>query len=80
MNREEEIRKEIIALINREVVPAMGCTEPIAIAYSASIARSYLSKNPTEIRIGLSGNIIKNTNKACIFLKMYYYIISTRIK
>ncbi len=53
-------------ILKEELRLAMGCTEPIAIAYSASIARSYLSTEPTEIRIGLSGNIIKNTKSVVV--------------
>lgn len=53
-------------ILKEELRPAMGCTEPIAIAYSASVARSYMEKEPTAITIYLSGNIIKNTKSVVV--------------
>lgn len=53
-------------ILKEELRLAMGCTEPIAIAYAASVARSYLSSDPTYITIGLSGNIIKNTKSVVV--------------
>jgi len=53
-------------ILKEELRLAMGCTEPISIAYSASIARSYLDSDPTEVNIGLSGNIIKNTKSVVV--------------
>ena len=53
-------RKEIIALIKREVVPALGCTEPIAVALAVTKAREILGELPDTIQLKLSGNIIKN--------------------
>ena len=55
-----EERKRIIELINREVVPAMGCTEPIAVALCVAKATELLGSVPEKINVGLSGNIIKN--------------------
>ena len=54
MSLTKEVYKAYCDILREELRLAMGCTEPIAIAYSASIARSYLSEEPTEIRIGLS--------------------------
>lgn len=51
---------EIIALIKREVVPAIGCTEPIAVALCAAKARETLGRLPESIEISLSANIYKN--------------------
>lgn len=51
---------EIIALIKREVVPAIGCTEPIAVALCAAKARETLGAIPDSIEISLSANIYKN--------------------
>ena len=56
----EEKRKKIIDLINREVVPAMGCTEPIAVSLCVARATELLGTRPEKISVGLSGNIIKN--------------------
>ncbi len=49
-----------IAILKSELVPAMGCTEPIAIAYAAAKARAVLGKLPETIVARCSGNIIKN--------------------
>ncbi len=53
-------RKEIIALINREVVPAVGCTEPMAVALCVAKATETLGMRPTSITARLSANILKN--------------------
>ena len=66
MSMTKEIYTAYCDILKEELRLAMGCTEPIAIAYSASIARSYLSEEPTEILIGLSGNIIKNTKSVVV--------------
>ena len=49
-----------IALLKREVVPAQGCTEPIAVAFAASLAAEQLPAAPLTIELSLSANIIKN--------------------
>lgn len=49
-----------------ELRPAMGCTEPIAIAYAASILRHVLCGEPAAISVGLSGNIIKNVKSVVV--------------
>ena len=54
------LTKEIIDLLYSELVPALGCTEPIAIAYAAAKARQVLGAMPEHIDIRCSGNIIKN--------------------
>lgn len=56
----QEIRERIIRMIRREVVPAMGCTEPVAVALCVAKAVETLGGRPDTIEIGLSGNIIKN--------------------
>ncbi len=53
-------------ILKEELRLAMGCTEPIAIAYAAAIARNQLETEPTAITIGLSGNIIKNTKSVVV--------------
>lgn len=57
---EQEIRNKIIALINKEVVPAIGCTEPMAVALCTARATELLGHTPDKIESNLSGNIIKN--------------------
>lgn len=53
-------RERIIALINREVVPAIGCTEPIAVALCVAKAAETLNQRPKKIEVQLSANILKN--------------------
>lgn len=49
-----------ITILKSEVVPALGCTEPTAIAYAAAKAREILGEMPEKIELSLSGNILKN--------------------
>ena len=51
---------QFVDILNSELKPAMGCTEPIAIAYCASIVKEVLGGLPTDVKIHVSGNIIKN--------------------
>lgn len=53
-------REQIIALIKREVVPAIGCTEPIAVALCVAKATETLGERPEKISVLLSANILKN--------------------
>ena len=53
-------RKKIIALMKREVVPAIGCTEPIAVALCVAKATETLGAKPEKINVLLSANILKN--------------------
>ena len=48
-----------VSILERELVPAMGCTEPIAIAYAGALARKTLDQTPDRIELIVSGNIIK---------------------
>lgn len=57
---EKEERKRIIDLIQREVVPAIGCTEPMAVALCVARATELLGKKPERIEALLSANILKN--------------------
>lgn len=54
------LRKEIIDLINREVVPAMGCTEPIAVSLCTARAVEALGTQPENLKVFLSPNVLKN--------------------
>ena len=47
-------------ILREELVPAMGCTEPIALAYAAASARALLGKMPERVQVDVSGNLIKN--------------------
>lgn len=53
-------------ILNEELQPALGCTEPIAIAYAASIMRQTLGSIPSFIKIRTSGNIIKNVKAVTV--------------
>ena len=53
-------KEEIIALIKREVIPAMGCTEPMAVSLCTAMAAEELGMQPEEIDVLLSANILKN--------------------
>ncbi|WP_102050546.1 serine dehydratase subunit alpha family protein [Pygmaiobacter massiliensis] len=55
-----------LRILERELVPAMGCTEPIAIAYCAAKARAVLGKIPDTIHVIASGNIIKNVKSVIV--------------
>lgn len=57
---DKKTRQSIIALIQREVVPAVGCTEPIAVALCTARATETLGQRPEKITVMLSANILKN--------------------
>lgn len=57
---EKTLRQQIIALIRSEVVPAIGCTEPIAVALCVAKAKETLGTVPEKIEVLLSANILKN--------------------
>ena len=56
----ESERRQIIELIKREVIPAIGCTEPIAVALCVAKAAETLGMRPEKIEVLLSANILKN--------------------
>lgn len=55
-----EDHKRIIALLKHEVVPAMGCTEPVAVALCAARAAELLGTLPERVKVELSMNVLKN--------------------
>ena len=55
-----EERNRIIALVKREVVPAIGCTEPMAVALAVAKAKETLGGMPKQIVVSLSANMLKN--------------------
>ena len=57
---EKNKRERIIALVNKEVVPAIGCTEPMAVALCTAKAATTLGKRPDRIEVLLSPNMLKN--------------------
>ena len=56
----KETRDRIISLVKKEVVPAVGCTEPAAVSLAVAKATETLGKVPAHISVGLSGNMLKN--------------------
>ena len=62
----EERIEYYVGILKDELVPAMGCTEPIAIAYAAAKARATLGSFPTHCDIAVSGNIIKNAKSVVV--------------
>lgn len=57
---EKSLYQNYVRILNNELVPALGCTEPIAIAYAAAKARAVLGEFPDSVEMCCSGNIIKN--------------------
>ena len=57
---EQKIYDNYINILKEELVPALGCTEPIAIAYAGAKAREILETFPQKVIVKCSGNIIKN--------------------
>lgn len=53
-------------LLNGELICALGCTEPIALAYAAALARLVLGCEPEKLTVGCSGNIIKNVKSVTV--------------
>ena len=65
---DERIYQNYIGILKEEMIPAMGCTEPIALAYGAARAREVLGKEPEHITAKCSGNIIKNVR--CVIMNL----------
>ena len=66
MDKTSRLYSTYVEILRRELVPAMGCTEPIAVAFCAARAREELGKMPTSVRIQASGNIIKNVKSVIV--------------
>ncbi len=62
----KETYEAFIAILKEELVPALGCTEPIAIAYASAKAREILGVFPEKIVVRCSGNIIKNAKSVVV--------------
>ena len=63
---EQSIYDAYVRLLKRELVPAMGCTEPIAVAYAAATAARELGVLPEKVDICVSANIIKNVKSVIV--------------
>ena len=66
MNRENAVYRTYLKILERELICAMGCTEPIALAYCAATARACLGRLPERILVEASGNIIKNVKSVVV--------------
>ena len=66
MEKTDKKYSTYIQILKEELVPAMGCTEPIAIAYAAAKAREVLAADVDKVEIGVSGNIIKNVKSVVV--------------
>ena len=55
-----------IQILKEELIPAMGCTEPIALAYGAAKAREILGSRPDRVKLEVSGSIIKNVKSVIV--------------
>ena len=66
MKKEDVKYGAYVQILKEELVPAMGCTEPIALAYAAAKAREVLGEKPDKVRIGASGSIIKNVKSVIV--------------
>jgi len=62
----QETRDAYCTLLHRELIPATGCTEPIAIAYAAALLRKTLGALPERMEISVSGNILKNAKSVVV--------------
>lgn len=63
---EQKIYDAYVKILREELVPAMGCTEPIAVAYAAALARKTLGSLPETVDIRVSANIIKNVKSVVV--------------
>ncbi len=66
MNFSKDKYSAYIKILQEELVPALGCTEPIAIAYAAAKAREVLGNFPDKLIVKCSGNIIKNAKSVVV--------------
>ena len=56
---DKELYNSYVNILREELIPAMGCTEPIAIAYASALARKALGCQPERVAVKASANIIK---------------------
>ena len=66
MIKSEEKYQCYVQILKDELIPAMGCTEPIAIAYAAAKCREVLGQIPQRVELEVSGNIIKNVKSVIV--------------
>ena len=66
MNKDDIRYTTYVQILKEELIPAMGCTEPIALAYAAAKAREVLGKYPQKVLVEASGSIIKNVKSVIV--------------
>ena len=66
MDKTDSRYSAYIQILKEELLPAMGCTEPIAIAYAAAKAAAVLGTKPERLLVEVSGNIIKNVKSVVV--------------
>lgn len=63
---EKQLYNRFVAILREELVPALGCTEPISVAYAAAIAVNRLGERPERVKICVSPNILKNVKSVTV--------------
>ena len=66
MKRGDRLYQQYVDILKEELRPAMGCTEPIALAYAGAKARALLGRLPDRVQVLVSGNIIKNVKSVIV--------------
>ena len=66
MKKTDKIYQQYLDILREELRPAMGCTEPIALAYAGAKARQLLGDLPESVEVYVSGNIIKNVKSVIV--------------
>ena len=66
MEKNNQLYVNYLKILHEELMPAMGCTEPIAVAYGAARARELLGRMPEAVLVEASGNIIKNVKSVVV--------------
>ena len=66
MERNSILYQQYLAILKEELRPAMGCTEPIALAYAGALAKKLLGADPERVQVAVSGNIIKNVKSVVV--------------
>ena len=66
MDTAHPLYSRFLAILREELVPALGCTEPIAIAYAAAVAARHTGSSIRSVRVDCSGNIIKNVKSVVV--------------
>ena len=66
MDKQSKTYQAYVQILKEELIPAMGCTEPISVAYAAAKAREVLGCMPDLVKIGASNNIIKNVKSVVV--------------